>query len=134
MAAEVTEAELVVARPFALDIDEVVRELHADRAGLTAQDAEARLAVAGRNPAAAAGFVPNATRTVKRPEGDAADAIDYTISPADGTPPSFRPAVFEVDGDTFKICLTSTHNGPRPTDCTPVLGTTMYVLKRVTDK
>ena len=49
MAAEVTEAELVVARPFALDIDEVVRELHADRAGLTAQDAEARLAVAGRN-------------------------------------------------------------------------------------
>src|SRR6478752_2662143 len=49
MAAEVTEAELVVARPFALDIDEVVRELHADRAGLTAQDAAARLAVAGRN-------------------------------------------------------------------------------------
>jgi magnesium-transporting ATPase (P-type) len=49
MTAQVTEAELVVARPFALEVDEVVRELHADRAGLTATDAEARLAVAGRN-------------------------------------------------------------------------------------
>lgn len=49
MAAHITEAELVVARPFALDVDEVVRELHADRAGLTGTDAEARLAVAGRN-------------------------------------------------------------------------------------
>jgi len=49
MPAQVTEAELVVARPFALDVDEVVRELNADRAGLTGQDAAARLAVAGRN-------------------------------------------------------------------------------------
>ncbi|TDN92358.1 HAD-IC family P-type ATPase [Microbacterium sp. BK668] len=49
MPAQVTEAELVVARPFALDVDEVVRELHADRAGLTGEDAAARLAVAGRN-------------------------------------------------------------------------------------
>src|SRR6478736_6023174 len=49
MTAQVTEAELVVARPFALEVDEVVRELHADRAGLTATDAEARLAVVGPN-------------------------------------------------------------------------------------
>src|SRR6478735_8368718 len=49
MTAQVTEAELVVARPFALEVDEVVRELHADRAGLTATDAEARLALVGRN-------------------------------------------------------------------------------------
>jgi magnesium-transporting ATPase (P-type) len=49
MTESVTEAELVVARPFALDVDEVVRELHADRAGLTSEDASARLALVGRN-------------------------------------------------------------------------------------
>jgi ribose-phosphate pyrophosphokinase len=48
MTAQVTEAELVVARPFALEVDEVVRELHADRAGLTATDAEARARILER--------------------------------------------------------------------------------------
>src|SRR3954466_4909005 len=49
MATQVTEADLVVARPFASDIDEVMRELHADRAGLTSEDASARLTLVGRN-------------------------------------------------------------------------------------
>lgn len=49
MASEITEAQLVVARPFALDVDEVVRELGADRKGLTSDDAGARLALVGRN-------------------------------------------------------------------------------------
>jgi magnesium-transporting ATPase (P-type) len=49
MAAEITEAQLVVARPYALDVDEVVRELEADRRGLTSDDAEARLELVGRN-------------------------------------------------------------------------------------
>jgi magnesium-transporting ATPase (P-type) len=49
MAAEITEAQLVVARPYALDVDEVVRELDADRRGLTSDDAEARLELVGRN-------------------------------------------------------------------------------------
>ena len=49
MASEVTEAQLVVARPYALDVDEVVRELAADRKGLTSDDAGARLALVGRN-------------------------------------------------------------------------------------
>ena len=49
MASEVTEAELVVARPYALDIDEVARELGADRKGLTSGDAAARLRLVGRN-------------------------------------------------------------------------------------
>lgn len=49
MASEITEAQLVVARPYALDIDEVVRELEADRRGLTTDDAAARLELVGRN-------------------------------------------------------------------------------------
>ncbi|WP_345803226.1 HAD-IC family P-type ATPase [Microbacterium sp. AZCO] len=49
MAAQVTEADLVVARPFALDVDEVVRELRTDERGLTTQDAATRLGIVGRN-------------------------------------------------------------------------------------
>lgn len=49
MSAQITEAELVVARPFALDVDEVVSELRTDRSGLTGDDAAARLALVGRN-------------------------------------------------------------------------------------
>ncbi|WP_243073585.1 HAD-IC family P-type ATPase [Microbacterium sp. SS28] len=49
MASQVTEAQLVVARPFALDIDEVTRELRVDRSGLSSDDAGARIALVGRN-------------------------------------------------------------------------------------
>lgn len=91
------------------------------------------LTVKGKKQETPVGFVANATRSVKRPEGGADNAIDYTISPTDGTSPSFRPAVFELGGDTFKICLSSVHNGPRPTECQPSNGV-MYVLKRVTDE
>jgi len=49
MASEVTEAELVVARPHALDVDEVVRELAGNRKGLTSDDAGSRLQLVGRN-------------------------------------------------------------------------------------
>src|SRR6478735_1866478 len=44
-----TEAELVVARPFALEIDEVVEALAADRGGLTTADGANRLTLIGRN-------------------------------------------------------------------------------------
>ncbi|WP_457101538.1 HAD-IC family P-type ATPase [Microbacterium sp. P5_E9] len=44
-----TEAELVVARPFALEIDEVVESLATDRGGLTTADAANRLTLIGRN-------------------------------------------------------------------------------------
>ena len=49
MAPQITEAQLVVARPFALEVDEVARELEVDRSGLSSDAAAARLAVAGRN-------------------------------------------------------------------------------------
>ena len=92
------------------------------------------LAVEGKNTATPAGFVANANRTMKKPEGGADNAIDYTILPTDGSRPSFRPSVFEVDGDTFTICLTDTHNGPRPAECKPSGDTVTYVLKRVDAK
>ncbi|MFH8249658.1 cation-translocating P-type ATPase [Microbacterium sp. B2969] len=49
MAAQVTEADLVVARPFALGVDEVARELRSDERGLTTDDAVSRLQLVGRN-------------------------------------------------------------------------------------
>ncbi|MEU1970027.1 HAD-IC family P-type ATPase [Microbacterium sp. NPDC019599] len=49
MAPQLTEAQLVVARPYALEVDEVVRELGVRKSGLDSADAAARLALAGRN-------------------------------------------------------------------------------------
>ena len=90
------------------------------------------LTVEGTNQGVGAGFVANATRTVWRPEGGAPNEIDYTIIYDGGTQHSFRPSVFELDGDTFKICLSATANGPRPAACKSSEGV-LYVLKRVTD-
>lgn len=89
-----------------------------------------RLTVSSTRQAVPDGFVGNATRTITRPEGGAADAFVYTITSADGSGPSVRPAVIEVDGDTFKICLADTHNGPRPPECKPTSGAMTYTLKR----
>lgn len=89
------------------------------------------LTVRGVRQAVPAGFAANATRTVTRPEGGADNAIDYVIEYTDGTPPSHRPAVIELDGDRLALCMASTHNGPRPAECKPTQGTIMYVLKRV---
>jgi uncharacterized protein (TIGR03067 family) len=89
------------------------------------------LAVEGKVKGAPDGFVPNATRTMRKPDDGPDNALDYTITPTDGSRQSFRPAVYELDGDTFKICLTDSHNGPRPTECKPDGRTVMYVLKRV---
>lgn len=49
MTSQITEAELVVARPFALEVDAVVRELRSDRGGLTSDDAALRLSLIGPN-------------------------------------------------------------------------------------
>ena len=89
-----------------------------------------QLTVTSTKQAVPVGFAANATRTVRRPEGGAADAIDYTINFTDGSAPSFRPAVFELSGDTFKICLSDTHNGARPPECKPTRDSMLYVLKR----
>jgi len=90
------------------------------------------LTVEGVSGGATAGFSADATRTVKRPAGGAANAIDYTSTSDGGARHSFRPAVFELDGDTFKICLSAAANGPRPAECKSSEGV-LYVLKRVTD-
>lgn len=44
-----TDAQLTIARPHALDVDEIESLLHTDGAGLTTAEASARLAVAGPN-------------------------------------------------------------------------------------
>ena len=49
MVSPLTEADLDVARPFARSVDDVAAQLRTDAGGLTADDAAARLAVAGRN-------------------------------------------------------------------------------------
>lgn len=70
------------------------------------------------------------THSLKRPEGGADNALDYAISHDDGTIHSSMRAVFELDGDTFKICLGDDRKA-RPTECKPVKGTTTLVFKRV---
>lgn len=93
-----------------------------------------KLAVRGVREEVPVGFLSNASRTITKPEGGAADAIDYTITSTDGTAPSHRPAVFELEKDRFSICMTTTHNGGRPAECKPIRGTIMYVLKRAETK
>jgi uncharacterized protein (TIGR03067 family) len=77
------------------------------------------------------GVAANATRTITRPAGGAGNAVDFTIRYGDGTPTSVRPAVVELGGDTLKLCMSTTHNGPRPSECKPADGAILYVLKRV---
>lgn len=67
-----------------------------------------------------------------KPEGGAANALDYTINYVNGVNPSrSMPGVFEADGDSLKFCWTNATNGERPTKCEPAQGTIMYVFKRV---
>ena len=79
-------------------------------------------------------FVANVTRTLVRPGGGGGNAVDYTIGFSDGTPTLVRPAVFEVKDDRLTLCLTNSHNGPRPIECTPGRGVTVYVLRRVKEE
>jgi uncharacterized protein (TIGR03067 family) len=90
-----------------------------------------KLTVTGKGPGAPEGFQDNVRRTITRPEGGGPNAFDYTILPNDGDPVSLRPAVIEFVDDTFTICMSSRHNGTRPTACVPTQGTIMYTLKRV---
>ncbi len=93
-----------------------------------------KLAVRGTRQEVPDGFLGDCTRTVNKPEGAEAGVYDYTILFTDGSAPSRRPAMVEVDGDRFTLCMTSTSDGPRPADCTPVRGTITYVLKRADAK
>lgn len=93
-----------------------------------------RLTVTSTRQAVPDGFVANATRTISKAEGGAANAVVYTINFTDGNPSSVRPAVLELNGDTFTICLADSHNGPRPPECKPTQGAMTYTLKRMDAK
>jgi uncharacterized protein (TIGR03067 family) len=90
-----------------------------------------QVAVAGKKEAVPVGFQSDVTRQIKRTEGGEANAVEYIMTPTDGGRPTVRPAVIELTADTFKLCMTDMHNGPRPTACAPAVGTIMFVLKRV---
>jgi len=76
-----------------------------------------------------------ATYRLQRPEGDPANAIDYTHVPADnGTPASTFGGIFESDDDTLKVCLPSSPGRDRPTEFKALAGTNLYVFKRVKDE
>ncbi len=73
--------------------------------------------------------------TLVKPDGGAANALDYTINYTNGLNPSrAMPGVFELDGDSLKFCYTSAANGERPAKCEPAQGNIMYVFKRVDAK
>lgn len=75
------------------------------------------------------------TYSLVKPEGGAANSLDYTINYANGVNPSrAMPGVFEQDGDTLKFCWTNTANAERPAKCEPAQGTLLYVFKRVDAK
>jgi uncharacterized protein (TIGR03067 family) len=70
------------------------------------------------------------TYSLKKPDGGADDALDYVITyPNAARQKRTNPGVFEVDGDTFKFCWTT--SGERPAECKPARGNVMYVFKRV---
>ena len=76
-----------------------------------------------------------ATLSLVRPDGGAANALDYTISYAGGHTWSY-PGVVELDGDTLKFFYATT--GPngvgdieRPTECKPDRCGMLCMFKRV---
>lgn len=77
----------------------------------------------------------NVNYTLVKPDGGAANALDYTYNYTNGaTPPRTMPGVFEVDGDTLKYCYSNTVGGERPAGCEPAQGTLMYVFKKAEAK
>lgn len=73
--------------------------------------------------------------TLVKPDGGAANALDYTYNYANGINPSrAMPGVFEIDGDQLKFCWANAVNGERPTKCEPAQGSIMYVFKKVDAK
>ncbi len=70
-----------------------------------------------------------------RPDGGAANALDYTNTyTGTSIPKRTTPGVFEMEGDSLKYCFAGAVNGERPTECKPALGTGMYVFKRADAK
>ena len=68
---------------------------------------------------------------VKPDKADSPAALDYVISYANaGRPNRTLPGVFELDGDTLKVCYAISPNGERPTGCKPAEGAVLYVFKR----
>jgi hypothetical protein len=78
--------------------------------------------------------VAGATYTLVKPDGGQGGAIDYTLIPAGtGVPPSTFRGVFELEGDTLKVCLPESPGRERATECKAAGGTNLQVLKRVAD-
>lgn len=77
----------------------------------------------------------NITYSLVKPDGGAANSLDYTLNYTNGVNPTrTMPGIFEADGDTLKFCWTNTANGERPKECAPAQGNLMYVFKRVDAK
>jgi uncharacterized protein (TIGR03067 family) len=75
------------------------------------------------------------TYTLVKPDGGAANALDYTYNYTNGAIPSrAMPGVFELDGDSLKFCWTTNVNGERPAECAPAQGNFLYVFKRADSK
>lgn len=91
-----------------------------------------KLSAADKRGGVPVGYAHNATRTIRRQEGQP-NAVEYSIIYSDGSSPDHRPAVIELDGDTLKLNLAMTTN-VRPTECKPTNGTRLYVLKRTDPK
>lgn len=75
------------------------------------------------------GDTADVTYALVKPDGGAANAIDYTYTNT-STPKRTIPGVFELEADSLKFCWTNAASGERPTECKPSLGTGMYVFKR----
>lgn len=58
--------------------------------------------------------------------------VDYVLR-NDGKHLSTSPALFELDGDTLRLCYASERHTDRPTSLTPAKGNNVLVLKRVKD-
>jgi uncharacterized protein (TIGR03067 family) len=77
----------------------------------------------------------NVSYSLVRPEGGAANALDYVLTYNNGAnPPRTMPGVFELDGDSLKFCWSTAVSGDRPAGCAPAQGNFLYVFKRADSK
>ncbi len=78
--------------------------------------------------------IAGSTYRLVKPEGGLANTIDYKHTPDDkDIPLSIFRSLFELNGDTLKICLPNAVQN-RPTECKPSSITVFYVFKRVKEE
>jgi uncharacterized protein (TIGR03067 family) len=60
------------------------------------------------------------------------NGVDFVTQGHNGRPPNIRPGLYELDGDTLKVCLSDFGGPRRPSRCEADKDNFFYMFKRVT--